>query len=90
MRTGHLVRWGEVLQVPLYLIHHLVGLDVLKHAPKVRLTVVPEAEDALCGLAYQREAAFDIPSRVTQRRWRLRRWVGQPWSGAVPTLLSAA
>ncbi len=90
MRTRDLILGGVLLQVLLNLIHHLVGFGVLEHPPRVRLTLIAEAEDALGGLAYQREAVVDIFFWVPQRGHRLR-WRGsQPWPGAVPALLSAA
>ena len=47
------MRTRDRVQVPLNLIHHLVGPSIPKRPPFVRLAFVAKAEDTLRGLAHQ-------------------------------------
>jgi len=90
MRTRYLGIRPIALQVLFSFVHHLVRCRVFKHPSQVRLVLLAEAEDALCGLAYQREAVFDVFFRVSRRGHRFRGPMSQRWPDAMPTFLSVA
>ena len=68
MRTRDLIPGRKYRQMPLHLIHHLVGSGVLANTLLIWLALVSEAEDALRGLASQGETIFRILFRVLWQR----------------------